>query len=124
MPRYTIKQELKDVLNARKLATEPERKLRENRRLQAEKARHLQIEEELKEKEAKRHALEKAKITALTEKHRPHTLDIPDEVNTSGTGINTNDTDKEGTKKVQPPHKRSNKGKPDQIVSQQRYQIH
>ena len=37
MPRYTIKQELKDVLPARKLATEIERKLKENRKLQAEK---------------------------------------------------------------------------------------
>ena len=33
MPRYTIKQELKDVLHARKLATEIERKLKENRKL-------------------------------------------------------------------------------------------
>ena len=41
MPRYTIKQELKDVLHARKLATEIERQLKENRRLQAEKARQL-----------------------------------------------------------------------------------
>ena len=65
MPRYTIKQELKDVLHARKLATEIERQLKENRRLQAEKARQLQIEKDLKEKEAKRHALEKAKISAL-----------------------------------------------------------
>ena len=61
MPRYTIKQELKDVLHARKLATEIERKLKENRKLQAEKARQSQIEKDLKEKEAKRHALEKAK---------------------------------------------------------------
>ena len=41
-PRYTIKQELKDVLHARKVATEIERQLKENRRLQAEKARQLQ----------------------------------------------------------------------------------
>ena len=39
-PRYTIKQELKDVLHARKLATEIERKLKENRKLQAEKANY------------------------------------------------------------------------------------
>ena len=62
-PRYTIKKELKDVLHARKLATEIERQLKENKRLQAEKARQLQIEKDIKEKEAKRHALEKAKIT-------------------------------------------------------------
>ena len=49
-PRYTIKQELKDVLHARKLATEIERKPKENRKLQAEKARQLQIEKDLKEK--------------------------------------------------------------------------
>ena len=36
-PRYTKKQELKDVLHARKVATEIERQLKENRRLQAEK---------------------------------------------------------------------------------------
>ena len=35
-PRYTIKQEFKDVFHARKLATEIERKLKENRKLQAE----------------------------------------------------------------------------------------
>ena len=80
-----------------------------NKRLQAEKARQLQIEKELKEKETKRCTLEKAKITALIEKHRPHTLDIPAEVNTPGTGINTDDTDKEGTKKVQPPYKKATK---------------
>ena len=39
--RYTIKQELKDVLHARKVAAEIERQLKENRRLQAEKARQL-----------------------------------------------------------------------------------
>ena len=38
-PRYTMKQELKDILHARKLATEIKRQLKENRRLQAEKAR-------------------------------------------------------------------------------------
>ena len=77
-PRYTIKQELKDVLHARKLATEIERQLKENRRLQAEKARQLQIEKDIKEKEAKRLALEKAKITALIDKHRSHTPSTPD----------------------------------------------
>ena len=35
-PRYNIKRELKDVLHTRKLATEIERQLKENRRLQAD----------------------------------------------------------------------------------------
>ena len=58
MPRYAIKRYLKDVLHARKVATEIERQLKENRRLQAEKARQLQMGKDIKEKEAKRHALE------------------------------------------------------------------
>ena len=109
MPRYTIKQELKDVLHARKLATEIERKLKENRKLQAEKARQLQIEKDLKEKEAKRCAIEKAKISALIDKHRPCTPNTPDEVNIPGTGINANINDKKGTKKPQPPYKKATK---------------
>ena len=108
-PRYTIKQELKDVLHARKLATEIERKLKENRKLQAEKVRQLQIEKDLKEKEAKRCALEKAKISALIEKHRPRTLNTPDEVNIPGTGINADINDKEGTQMAQPPYKKATK---------------
>ena len=52
-PRYAIKRDLKDVLHARKVATEIERQLKENRRLQAEKARQLQMEKDIKEKEAK-----------------------------------------------------------------------
>ena len=63
----------------------------------------------MKEKEAKRFALEKAKIEALIEKHRPHTPKTPDEVNTSGTGKNTNIDDQEGTEKVKPPHKKATK---------------
>ena len=61
---------MKDVLHARKVATEIERQLKENRRLQVEKARQLQIEKDIKEKEAKRQALEKAKIAAVIDKHR------------------------------------------------------
>ena len=49
---------MKDVLHARKVPTEIERQLKENRRLQADKARQLQIEKDIKEKEAKRWALE------------------------------------------------------------------
>ena len=77
-PRYTIKQELKDVLHARKLATEIKRKLKENRKQQAEKARQLQIEKDLKEKEAKRHALERLKyqllLTNIDHVHRIHLM--------------------------------------------------
>ena len=65
MPRYAIKRDLKDVLHARKVATEIERQSKENRRLQAEKARQLQMEKDTKEKEAKRCTLEKAKKVAL-----------------------------------------------------------
>ena len=108
-PRYTIKQELKDVLHARKLATEIERIQKENRKLQAEKARQLQTEKDIKEKEAKRHALEKAKISALIDKQRPHTPNTPNEVNIPGTGINADITDKEGTKMAQPPYKKATK---------------
>ena len=97
-PRHAIKRDLKDVLHARKVATEIERQLKENRRLQAEKARQLQMEKDIKEKEAKRHALEKAKIAALIDEHRSRTPKTPDEVNKSGTGINAN-TNKTGDRK-------------------------
>ena len=89
-------------MHARKVATEIERQLKENRRLQAEKARQLQIEKDIKEKEAKRCALEKAKIAALIDKHRSHTLSTPDKVNKYGTGNYANTNDKVGTEKVQP----------------------
>ena len=64
---------MKDVLHARKVATEIERQSKGNIRLQAEKARQLQMEKNIKEKEAKRCALEKAKIAALIDKHRSRT---------------------------------------------------
>ena len=54
-------------------------------------------------------AAEKAKIEALIEKHRPHTLKTPDEVNISGTGKNADTDDQEGTEKVKPLHKKSTK---------------
>ena len=63
----------------------------------------------MKDKEAKRFALEKAQIEALIEKHRPHTLKTPDEVNISGTGKNANIDGREGTEKVKPPHKKATK---------------
>ena len=99
---------MKDILHARKLATEIERQLKE-KRLQAEKARQLQIEKDIKEKEAKRRALEKAKIAALIDKHRSCTLSTPDEVNILGTGINANINEKEGTEMAQPPYKKATK---------------
>ena len=63
----------------------------------------------MKDKEAKRLASEKAQIEALIEKHRPHTLKTPDEVNTLGTGKNTNTDGQEGTEKVKLPHKKATK---------------
>ena len=120
MPRYNIKQELKDMLHTRKVATEIERQLKENRRLYAEKARQLQIEKYIKEKEAKRWALEKAKIAALIDKyskHRLHTLSTPDEVNKLATGNDANTNEKEGTKKAQLSYKMATKAS--QIKSSQ-----
>ena len=72
---------MKDVLHAKKVATETEKQSKENRRLQAEKARQLQIEKDTKEKEAKRLKLEKAQIAVLIAKHRARTPITPDEVN-------------------------------------------
>ena len=60
----------------------------------------------MKEKEAKRLALEKAQIEALIEKYRPCTPEMPDEVNTSGTGKNANTDGQKGTEKVKPLTKR------------------
>ena len=108
---------MKDVLHARKVATEIERQLKENRKLQAEKARQLQMEKDTKEKEAKRCTLEKAKIAAFIDKDRSHTLNTPDEVNKSGTGINANTNEKQGTEKVQPQYKKATKAS--QIKSSQ-----
>ena len=92
-------------------------KLKENRRLQTEKAKRLQIERDIKEKEAKRRTLEKAKIEALIDKHKPHTPSTPDEVNIPGRGNNANINDKEGTKKGKPPYKKATKAS--QIKSSQ-----
>ena len=64
---------MKDVLHARKVATEIERQLKENRRPQVEKVRQLQIEKDIKEKDAKRRALEKAKIVALIDEQIMYT---------------------------------------------------
>ena len=116
-PRYAMKQDLKDVLHARKVATETEKQSKENRRLQAEKARQLQIEKDTKEKEAKILELEKAEMEALIAKHRAHTLITPDEVNKWGTGNNANKNEKQGTEKIQPQYKKA--AKANQIKSSQ-----
>ena len=116
-PRHATKRDLKDVLHARKVATEIERQLKENRRLQAEKARQLQMEKDIKEKEAKRCTLEKAKIAALIDKHRSHTPNTPEEVNKLGTGTNADTNEKQGTEKVQPQYKKATKAS--QIKSSQ-----
>ena len=78
--------------------------------------------------------MEKAQIEALIEKHRPCTPKTPDEVNTMGTGNNTNTNSQKGTEieKEKPPHKKApkasqiktsqnkgekaNKGKPDTLL--------
>ena len=96
-------------MHARKVATETEMQLKENRRLQAEKARQLQIEKDTQEKEAKRLELEKVQIEALIAKHRACTPITPDEVNKSGTGNNVDKNEKQGTKKVQPQYKKAAK---------------
>ena len=105
-PRYARKRDFKNALHDRKRATETERQLKEKKakRLVLEKAKRLQAEKDIKEKEAKRLALEKAQIEALIEKHKPHTLKTPEEVNTLGTGKNANIDGKEGTEKGKPPH--------------------
>ena len=94
-----------------KRATEIERQLREKeaKRLVIEKAKRIQKEKDMKDKESKRIASEKAQIEALIEKHRPHTLKTPDEVNTSGTGKNANTDGREGTEKIKPPYKKETK---------------
>ena len=74
-----------------------------------DKAKRLQIEKDIKEKEAKRLALKKAQIDALIEKHRPCTPITPDEVNTMGTGKNTNIDGQKGTERGKPPHKKATK---------------
>ena len=53
--------------------------------------------------------MEKAQIEALIEKHRPHTLNTPDEMNTMGTGKNANIDGQKGIEKEKPPHKKATK---------------
>ena len=74
-----------------------------------EKAKRLQGQNDSNDIEAKRHMIEKAKIEALIEKHRRHTLKTPDEVNKSGTGKNAIEKGQEGTEKGKPPYKKATK---------------
>ena len=53
--------------------------------------------------------MEKVQIEALIEKHRPRTPKTPDEVNTMGTGKNTNIDGQKGTERGKPPHKKATK---------------
>ena len=93
----------------RKSEIERQSREKEAKRLALEKAKRIQIQKDVKDKEAKRLASEKAQIEALFEKHRPHTPETPDEVNTLGTGKNANTDGREGTEKVNPHIKRQQK---------------
>ena len=53
--------------------------------------------------------IEKAKIEALIEKHRLHTLKTPDEVNKLGSTKNAVEKGQEGTRKGKPPYKKATK---------------
>ena len=77
-------------------------KEKEAKRLALEKAKRIQMQKDMKDKE-------KAKIDALTKKHRPHTPKTPDEVNTLGRGKNANVDSQEGTEKGKPPYKKATK---------------
>ena len=57
---------------------------KEAKRLVLAKAKRIQGQNDSKNIEAKRHMIEKAKIEALIEEHRLHTLKTPDKVNKSG----------------------------------------
>ena len=84
-------------------------KEKEAKRLVLEKVKRIQGQNDTKTIEAKRYMIEKAKIEALTEKHRPRTLKTPDEVSKLGTGKNAKDKGQEGTKKGKPPYKKATK---------------
>ena len=78
--RYKPNQELKNILHARKAATDAERKLKEEKRIQGDIDRQIQIAKNTKDKEAQRIANEKSKIEVLIVKHRPNKSQTPDEV--------------------------------------------
>ena len=95
----------------RQKALETKRQLQEKeaKRLALAKAKQFQIGKDTKDKATKRLEMEKAQIEALIEKHRPCTPKTPDEVNTMGTGKNTNTNGQKGTgkEKDKPQHKAS-----------------
>ena len=74
-----------------------------------EKAKRIQGQNDTKDTEAKRYTIEKAKIEALIEKHRPHTLKTPNEVSKLGTDKNAKHKGQEGTEKGKPPYKKATK---------------
>ena len=82
---------------------------KETKRLVPEKVKRIQGQNDSKNTEAKRHMIEKAKIEALIDKHRLHTLKTPDEVNKLGTGKNAIEKGQEGTNKCKPPYKKATK---------------
>ena len=89
--------------------TAKQHKDKEAKRLVPEKVKRIQGQNDLMNIEAKRHMIEKAKIEALIEKHRLHTLKTPDEVNKSGTGKNAIEKGQEGTRKGKLPYKKDTK---------------
>ena len=89
--------------------TAKQHKDKEAKRLVPEKVKRIQGQNGSKNIEAKRHMIEKAKIEALIEKHRLHTLKTPDEVNKSGTGKNAIEKGQEGISKGKPPYKKATK---------------
>ena len=93
------------------LETKRQLQEKEAKRLVLAKTKQLQIERDTKDKAAKRLETEKVQIEALTEKYRPHTPKIPDEVNIMGTGKNANTNGQKGTEKEEEksPHKKARK---------------
>ena len=89
--------------------TAKQHKDKEAKRLVPEKVKRIQGQNDSKNTEAKRYMIEKAKIEALIEKHRLHTLKTPDEVNKLGTGKNAIEKGQEGTSKGKPPYKKATK---------------
>ena len=65
--------------------TAKQQKDKEAKRSVPEKVKRSKGQNGSKNTEEKRYTIEKAKIEALIEKHRLHTLKTPDEVNKSGT---------------------------------------
>ena len=89
--------------------TAKQQKDKEAKIIVPEKVKRIQGQNSSKNTEEKRHMIEKAKIEALTEKHKLHTLKTPDEVNELGTGKNATEKRQEGTEKGKPPYKKATK---------------